>query len=1000
MRGVCQVSSLCLVSALAAIAGLREAEANCSSTAPASNETVICDSNPPNPFTSSISAQPGSTNVTVNVLPGAILSTGVREILVVNASSVLNQGEIHTSASNAFGVTTTGNGSTLTNEGTITTTGLNSNALDARGSNSTLINSGTIDVSGTGAAGIRSRDTTGNTLITNSGSISSAAGSGILGSDTNTTVRNSGNITAGNGVAINLGDGNNVIEITGGQITGDIVSGAGNDQFIMSGGIVTGNINLGSGSSAVTITGGEIDGSIVTGAGTTVTLFTGSTTTGPIQGDGTNALVLDGAAGSGLASGPISNFQTLTKQNTGTWELTNSISGATAVAINGGTLILSGDSTYTGGTTINAGTLQLGNGGSSGSIVGDITNNGALAFNRSDTFTFPGVISGTGALQQIGTGTTILTGNNTYTGDTTISAGALIVNGSIASSSLTTVNSGASLLGTGTVGTTIVKAGGFLAPGNSPGTMTVAGNLAFESGAFYIVQVNPTTASATNVSGTASLAGTVGAIFLPGAYVARSYTILTAAGGRTGTFDALTTLGLPPNFQTSLSYTGNTVLLNLTARLVSRPTPPTPSIPPTRSIPPTGLPISSEQPSAPPPPAFTVNQFNVGHAIDNFFNNGGALPPAFLPLFGLTGNNLTNALDQLSGEPATGAQKVAFQLTDQFLNVMLDPFVDGRSGVGGAGGPALGFAPERDSTPPEIALAYASVFKAPQQAVPVYEPRWTVWGGSYGGSNRTTGDGAIIGSHDLAARTVGVAGGFDYHLSRDSIVGLAFAGGGTNWSLSQGLGGGKSDAFQAGVYGATRWGPAYVAAALAFTNHWMSTDRFAFAGDHLTASFNAQSFGGRVESGYRFATIYGGLTPYAAIQAQSFHTPGYSEADLNAGGFALGFNSRNATDTRSELGGRFDRLLLLNPEAALTLRARVAWAHDWVSDPTLVPMFQALPGASFIVNGATLAKNSALTSAGAELRLANGVALLAKFDGEFASHSSTYAGTGTVRYSW
>src|SRR6266511_3940974 len=85
---------------------------------------------------------------------------------------------------------------------------------------------------------------------------------------------------------------------------------------------------------------------------------------------------------------------------------------------------------------------------------------------------------------------------------------------------------------------------------------------------------------------------------------------------------------------------------------------------------------------------------------------------------------------------------------------------------------------------------------------------------------------------------------------------------------------------------------------------------------------------------------------------------------------------------------------------ALTLRARVAWAHDWVSDPTLVPVFQALPGASFIVNGATPAKNSALTSAGAELRLANGVTLTGKFDGEFASHSSTYAGIGMVRYMW
>jgi uncharacterized protein with beta-barrel porin domain len=80
------------------------------------------------------------------------------------------------------------------------------------------------------------------------------------------------------------------------------------------------------------------------------------------------------------------------------------------------------------------------------------------------------------------------------------------------------------------------------------------------------------------------------------------------------------------------------------------------------------------------------------------------------------------------------------------------------------------------------------------------------------------------------------------------------------------------------------------------------------------------------------------------------------------------------------------------------MRARVAWAHDWVSDPTLAALFQTLPGASFVVNGATPAKNSALTSAGAEYRLANGVALIGKFDGEFASHSSTYAGTGTVRY--
>ena len=142
--------------------------------------------------------------------------------------------------------------------------------------------------------------------------------------------------------------------------------------------------------------------------------------------------------------------------------------------------------------------------------------------------------------------------------------------------------------------------------------------------------------------------------------------------------------------------------------------------------------------------------------------------------------------------------------------------------------------------------------------------------------------------------TAGFAGGLDYRVTPNTVVGVALAGGGTNWSLAQGLGGGKSDAFQAGVYGATRSGPAYLAAAFAFTNHWMSTDRFAFAGDHLTASFNAQSIGARVESGYRFATMFGGLTPYAAIQAQSFRTPSYSETDVNGGGFALAYNGRTA----------------------------------------------------------------------------------------------------------
>jgi outer membrane autotransporter protein len=100
------------------------------------------------------------------------------------------------------------------------------------------------------------------------------------------------------------------------------------------------------------------------------------------------------------------------------------------------------------------------------------------------------------------------------------------------------------------------------------------------------------------------------------------------------------------------------------------------------------------------------------------------------------------------------------------------------------------------------------------------------------------------------------------------------------------------------------------------------------------------------------------------------------------------------------LGARYDYAAWVSSDAALILRARLAWAHDWITDPTLVPVFQTLPGSSFIVNGAAPAENSALVSAGVELRLANNVTLVGKFDGNFASHSQTYAGTGTARYTW
>jgi len=125
--------------------------------------------------------------------------------------------------------------------------------------------------------------------------------------------------------------------------------------------------------------------------------------------------------------------------------LQTGLAGDTTVATTTGTLTkngagtwtLSGANTYTGGTTISAGTLQVGNGGTTGSVAGNIANNSALTFNRSNALTYAGVISGTGSLTKSGAGTLTLSGDSTYTGGTTISAGTLQIGNAGATGSVT-----------------------------------------------------------------------------------------------------------------------------------------------------------------------------------------------------------------------------------------------------------------------------------------------------------------------------------------------------------------------------------------------------------------------------------------------------------------------------------------------------------------------------------------------------------------------------------
>ena len=274
------------------------------------------------------------------------------------------------------------------------------------------------------------------------------------------------------------------------------------------------------------------------GAGTLLltggNIYTGGTTISA----GTLQLGNGGAAGSIV--GNVTNNGVLAFNRSDILTFAGSITGSGVVnQVGSGTTILTANNSYTGGTTISAGVLQLGNGGTSGGITGDVVNNGALVFNRSNAVTFSGLISGIGSLTQTGNGTTILTGANSYAGATMVNSGRLLVNGDqSAAVGTTSVASGAALGGTGTIGGDVTIAnGGILAPGDDtePGTLGINGNLSLAGGAILNYDFGQSNVvggplnDLVNVAGDLTLGGTLnvatsgGGSFDPGIYRVINY---------------------------------------------------------------------------------------------------------------------------------------------------------------------------------------------------------------------------------------------------------------------------------------------------------------------------------------------------------------------------------------------------------------------------------------------------------------------------------------------
>ncbi|MCE1242406.1 MAG: autotransporter domain-containing protein [Oryzomicrobium sp.] len=593
-----------------------------------------------------------------------------------------------------------------------------------------------------------------------------------------------------------------------------------------------------------------------------------------------------------------------------------------------GTLVLTGANTYTGGTAITGGTLQIGNGGTAGSIVGNVANGGTLAFNRSDMLTFDGEISGNGAIRQTGSGRTNLTGDSSgFTGSTMVEKGTLSVNGQLGGT--LNVLAAGRLQGNGTVGDTVVT--GTVAPGNSIGTLNVA-SVDFNPGSIYEVEVNAAGQSDKIVAaGTATInGGTVRVLAGAGDYApSTTYTILTAAGGRTGTFDGVTS-----NFAfltPTLSYDTNDVTLTLTRNATAFAA------------------IGA-----------TRNQAAAGSGVESL----GADNALAAAVVGFSADQARAAFDLLSGEVHTSAKSALIENGRHVQNAMTDR-LRGAFDILGA----------QTAEPIKVAaLGDVPVLPAAVHAGPV------LWTQGYGSWGRIDGDGnAARLKHDSQGIFIGT----------DSPVGDwrfgAVAGiGRTGFDTSDRRSNGHSDNYHLGLYGGAQWDALSFRTGAAWTRHDLSTSRtVAIPGftDNLKADYRARTVQVFGELGYRMRGRQAVLEPFANLAHTNLRTDGFTE---RGGATALRTGATTTDATFSTLGLRAATQVALGTSRA-RLAGTLGWRHAFGGATPESTLRFASGGNDFGIAGTPIARNSAVFEAGLDFRLTSNATLGASYVGQLAS---------------